>query len=237
MTLTYYGHSVIQIETGGTTLLFDPFIDGNKHADGVVAVEDLTPDVVVLTHAHFDHWGDTPAIVKQCAPQVIGQLEVVNYVKAHLDHENVHPMNTGGSYDFPWGRLTQTYARHSSSFPDGTYGGLASGYLLSAEDLLIYNAGDTCVFPEMERMGRNHRIDLAFLPIGDDFTMGVDEAVEAAKLLKPKRVVPVHYDTFPLIEADVEDWASKMDAAGIDTLVLNPGDTIEFTDEDGDDLD
>ena len=235
MTITYFGHSAIQIETGGTTLLFDPFIDGNKHAEGVVTVDDLKPDAILITHAHFDHWGDTPAIVENCAPQIVGQWEVCEYAKRELGHENVHPMNTGGAWDFDWGRLTQTYARHSSSFADGTYGGLASGYLLHAEDLLIYNAGDTCVFPEMERMGRNHRIDLAFLPIGDDLTMGIDEAVEAAKLLRPKRVVPVHYGTFPLIEVDVDEWASEMDDAGIDTLVLQPGDTIEFTDEDGDD--
>lgn len=233
MTITYYGHSVIQIETDGTTLLFDPFIDGNAHAEGVVTVEDLTPDVLLLTHAHFDHWGDSPAIIESCAPLVVGQLEVVNYVQKTTGHEAVHPMNTGGSWDFDWGRLTQTYARHSSSFPDGTYGGLASGYLVHAEDVCLYNAGDTCLFPDMARLGEQHAIDLAFLPIGDDFTMGLDEAVEAAKLLRPKRVVPVHYDTFPLIEVDLDEWASKMDDAGIDTLVLKPGDQIRFADEDG----
>ena len=236
MTITYYGHSVLQIETNGTTLLFDPFIDGNKHTEGVVEIGDLTPDVIVLTHAHFDHWGDTPAIVEACAPLVVGQLEVVNYVKEHLGHEDVHPMNTGGAWDFDWGRLTQTYARHSSSFPDGTYGGLASGYLLQAENTCIYNAGDTCLFDEMARIGQQHAIDLAFLPIGDDFTMGIDEAVEAAKLLRPGRVVPVHYDTFPLIEADVDAWASKMKDAGLDTLVLQPGDQVQFADEDGGDV-
>ena len=235
MTITYYGHSAIQIVTNGTTLLFDPFIDGNPHAEGVVTAADLSPDVILITHAHFDHWGDTPALVERCAPLVVGQWEVCEYTKRETGHETVHPMNTGGAWDFEWGRVTQTYARHSSSFQDGTYGGLASGYLLRAEDLLIYNAGDTAVFPEMERMGRMHRIDLAFLPVGDDLTMGVDEAVEAAKLLRPKRVVPVHYDTFPLIEADMDDWSSKMDEAGIEPLVLKPGDTLELTDEDGDD--
>ena len=235
MTITYFGHSAIQIETGGTTLLFDPFIDGNSHAEGVVTVGDLSPDVILITHAHYDHWGDTPAIAERTGAQIVGQWEVCEYAKREHGHENVHPMNTGGTWDFAWGRVTQTYARHSSSFADGTYGGLAGGYLLHAEDLLIYNAGDTALFPDMERIGRTHRIDLAFLPIGDDLTMGLDDAVEAARRLRAKRVVPVHYGTFPFIEVDVDAWASKMDDAGLEALVMQPGDTVELTDEDGDD--
>ena len=227
MTLTYYGHSVIQIETEGTTLLFDPFISGNPHCEGVLTADDVSPDVLLLTHAHGDHYGDTEAIVKRVGPQVVGPYEVVQYVAKQTGHEAIHPMNAGGAWDFDWGRLTNTYARHSSSFPDGTYGGLASGYILEAEGKVVYNTGDTCRFAEMAWIGEQYEIDLLFVPIGDDFTMGPDEAVEAVKMLRPARVVPVHYNTFPYIETDPEAFARKVRQAGAEADVLAPGASLE----------
>lgn len=227
MTVTYYGHSVVQIETNGTTLLVDPFITGNPHCQGVAEAGDFLPDVLLLTHAHGDHYGDTESIVKRAAPKVVAAYEVVQYVSKQTGHEDIHPVNTGGAWSFDWGRLTFTYARHSSSFPDGTYGGLAGGFVLEAEGKTVYLAGDTCRFAEMAWLGEQFDIDLAFLPIGGDLTMGPDEAVEAARMVGAARVVPIHYNTMPVIEADPEAFVASLQAAGLDGCALSPGESME----------
>lgn len=227
MTVTYFGHSAFQIETEGTTLLFDPFITGNTHTEGAVSPGDLSPDVILLTHAHGDHFGDTLDIAKRTGALVVGQFEIANYLNAK-GHENTHPMNTGGSWAFDWGHVTNTYARHSSSFPDGTYGGLAGGFLLEIEGKTVYNAGDTCRFAEMAWIGKENDINLCFLPIGDDFTMGIDEAVEAVKMLTPNLTVPVHYNTFPYVMADPAEFVRKMGDAGFEARALESGGTLEL---------
>lgn len=226
MELTYFGHSAFQIETDGTTLLFDPFIDGNKHAEEIVDADDLEPDVVLLTHAHGDHWGNTPDILRRTGAQAVANYEIVQYVQSEVGHENAHPMNTGGSWTFDWGELTMTYARHSSSFPDGTYGGNPNGFILEIEGRTIYNTGDTCRFAEMEYYGRKYDFDLVLLPIGDDFTMGPDEAAECAELLQPELTVPLHYDTFPYIEVDTGEWVDAMVELGLTAQVVDPGETL-----------
>ncbi len=228
MVLTYYGHSAFQIETAGTTLLVDPFITGNKHAEGIVSPDDLNPDVILLTHAHGDHWGDTPDIAARTGALVVGNFEVTNYITDEHGHENIQPMNIGGSWDFDWGRVTMTYAWHSSSFPDGTYGGNPGGYILEIEGRTIYDLADTCPFNEMEWIGEDHDIDLALMPIGDCFTMGARDAVRAARMIRPNLSIPIHYDTFPYIEVDVGEWERLMDAAEFKTRVLNPGETLEL---------
>jgi len=228
MKLTYFGHSAFQIEAGGATLLFDPFITGNPHAEGVVSADDLSPDVLLLTHAHGDHWGDAPAIIERAAPLVIGQFEVTNYVQAQHDHEKVHPMNTGGSAAFDWGRVTMTWARHSSSFPDGTYGGNPAGYIVQLGGVTVYAAGDTDRFAEMAYYGEDFDIDVALLPVGDDFTMGPAEAVKAAKMLKAGLVIPVHWGTFPLLTGDPDDFVERMGAAGMKARRLNPGEVLSL---------
>lgn len=228
MKLTYYGHSAFQIETGGTTILVDPFITGNKHAEGIVEPDDLNPDVIMLTHAHGDHWGDTPGIAKRTGAQVVGNFEVTNYVSEKHGHDNVQPMNTGGSWTFDWGRAKQTYARHSSSFPDGTYGGNPNGYVFEIEGKTIYDLGDTSPFAEMEWIGADLDIDLALMPIGDCFTMGPRDAVRAARMIQPTLSIPIHYDTFPYIEIDVGEWERLMEEAGFKTRVLTPGETLEL---------
>lgn len=228
MKLTYFGHSAFQIETNGTTILVDPFITGNKHAEGIVEPGDLNPDVILLTHAHGDHWGDTPAIAGRTGAQVVGNFEITNYIGSKHDHENVQPMNTGGSWTFDWGTATQTYARHSSSFPDGTYGGNPNGYILEIEGKTIYDLGDTSPFAEMEWIGSDYDIDLALMPIGDCFTMGPRDAVRAARMVKPAVSVPIHYDTFPYIEVDVGEWQRLMSEAGFATDALEPGETLKL---------
>lgn len=226
MKLTYFGHSAFQIETDDRTLLFDPFINDNPHAQGVVTADELEPDVLLLTHAHGDHWGDTPEILENNPDTlVIANFEIVQYVQQELGHENVQPMNTGGAWEFDWGIVTQTYARHSSSFPDGTYGGNPNGFILEIDGQTIYNTGDTCPFAEMEWIGDEYEIDVALMPIGDCFTMGPYDAVRAADLIQPDLSIPLHYDTFPYIEVEMEDWTEAMDEAGFETLVLDAGET------------
>lgn len=226
MKLTYFGHSAFQIETAGATLLVDPFITGNKHAEGVVRVDDLEPTHVFLTHAHGDHWGDTPAIAGRTGAQVVANFEITNYIQQHHDHDNVQPMNTGGSWTFDFGRVTQTFARHSSSFPDGTYGGHPNGFIFEIEGHTIYALGDTDPFSEMAWYGEDFDIDVALMPVGDCFTMGPRGAARAAELLKPSLVVPIHYDTFPYIEIDMDAVTSALRGAGTEPRVLKPGETL-----------
>lgn len=226
MDITFFGHAAIQIETGGITILVDPFITGNKLAEGVITADELNPDVILLTHAHGDHWGDTPSIAQRTGALVVANYEITTYMNRELGYENTHPMNTGGSWQFEWGKVTQTYARHSSSFPDGTYGGNPNGYLLRAEGKCLYLAGDTCAFSEMSCLADENGIDIAFLPIGDDFTMGPEEAIECVEIIKPRLTVPVHYDTFPYIEVDMSRFTDGMRNAGFDARVLAPGELM-----------
>ncbi len=228
MKLTYFGHSAFQIETAGTTILVDPFISGNKHTEGVVEPGDLDPDVIMLTHAHGDHWGDTPAIAKRTGAQVVGTFEIANYIGEKHDHENVQPLNTGGSWSFDWGNVKLTHARHSSSFPDGTYGGSAHGFMFEIEGKTIYDLGDTSLFAEMEWVGADYDVDLALIPVGDCFTMGPRDAVRAAKMIQPNLSIPIHYNTFPYVEIDVGEWERLMEEAGFEPSVLAAGETLEL---------
>lgn len=226
MTLTYFGHSTFQIETNGTTLLFDPFFTDNPHTD--VTPDKLDPDVVLLTHAHFDHFADTQAFVEQGNPLVISCFEIVQYVQQNFNHENIHPLNEGGTLDFDWGTLSSVHARHTSSFPDGTYGGVPAGFILETEGRCIYDLGDTAPFAEMEWIGDMYDVDLALMPIGDVFTMGIDGAVDSADMIQPALTVPIHYDTFPPIKVDMDDFIEEMDDAGFDVRVLDAGETMEL---------
>lgn len=226
MELTFFGHSALQIKTQGTTLLFDPFISDNPLASSVVQTEDLNPDVILLTHAHGDHWGDTASIALRTGALVVANYEICEYIKREHKHPRVHSMNTGGTWKFDWGRVTFTHARHSSSFPDGTYGGNPNGMILHLEGKCIYNLGDTSAFAEMAWIGEDHDVDVALMPIGDCFTMGPAGAVRAASMIKPKLSIPMHYDTFPPIEVEMEEWESGMKEKGFGVKVLSPGETI-----------
>lgn len=227
MKLTYFGHSAFQLELQGTTILVDPFITGNKHTEGVVTPEELNPDVILLTHAHGDHWGDTLDIARRTGAQLVANYEIIQYA-ARNGHENGHSLNTGGAWTFDWGRVTLTFARHSSSFPDGTYGGHPNGFIVQAEGKTLYNTGDTDPFYEMTWIGEDYDVDVLLLPIGDCFTMGPAGAVRAAQMIQPKLAVPLHYNTFPPIEVDTDAWARDMAEAGLNTKVLAPGETLDF---------
>ena len=227
MKVSFHGHSVVMIETNGTTILFDPFINGNGQTD--LKVEDVHPDVIILTHGHGDHLGDTVELAKKHDALVIGSAEMAHYLGTQ-GVERTHGMNIGGAYEFEFGKVKLTTAFHSNSFitNDGQiiYLGMPSGVLFTAEGKTVYHAGDTALFSDMKLIGERHPIDLAFLPIGDNFTMGPEDAALAAEYLRAKQVVPIHYNTFPPIKQDPQKFLDLL--ISCNGKVLVPGDYIEL---------
>lgn len=202
MKVSYHGHSIVKIETGETTILIDPFITGNELTDLTVAEQ--KPDVILLTHGHNDHVGDTVEIAKASDALIIAPNELAVYLG--LQGLRTHGMNIGGAKQFDFGTVKFTKAFHSSSYQteedEFIYTGMPAGILFTAEGKTIYHAGDTSLFGDMKMIGERHPIDVAFLPIGDNFTMGPEDAAYAVELLNPKVTVPVHYNTFPPIQQD-----------------------------------
>lgn len=226
MEISYHGHSVVKIMTDTHTILIDPFITGNGQTDLDAAKEKV--DVILVTHGHNDHLGDTVDLAKRNNATVIATFELANYVESF--GINVHAMGIGGSYDFEFGTVKFTQAFHSSSFTteDGEiiYGGMPAGVLFTSEGKTIYHAGDTALFGDMKLIGERNNIDVAFLPIGDNFTMGPEDAAYAVKLLKPQIVVPVHYNTFPPIKQDPQIFKNLVETAEVQ--VLSAGDYVQW---------
>lgn len=224
--VSYHGHSVVKIEVGETTLLIDPFITGNELTD--LEVVDQKPDVILLTHGHNDHVGDTVAIAKASNALVIAPNELAVYLG--LQGLNTHGMNIGGSKQFDFGTVKFTKAFHSSSYQteenEFIYTGMPAGILFTAEDKIIYHAGDTSLFGDMKMIGERHPIDLAFLPIGDNFTMGPEDAAYAVQLLNPKVTVPVHYNTFPPIQQDPQNFKQLVTSHTVS--ILQAGESLDL---------
>ena len=222
--VTYHGHACLSIAGGGAQLLLDPFLSGNPRSD--VGPEEVEADYILVSHAHGDHLGDTVDIARRTGATVISNAEIAGYCAAQ--GLQVHAMHIGGGYGFPFGRVQLTIAHHGSSFPDGSYGGNPAGFLLTIENQTIYFAGDTGLTYDMMLIGE-HGIDLAILPIGDNYTMGPDDALRAAQLLRPRIVVPIHYDAFPVIQQDPDAFlarvASETGAAG---QTLKPGESLRL---------
>ena len=215
-TLTYYGHSTWALETKGTTILIDPFFAGNPQAS--VAAGDVQANFIILTHAHGDHYGDTVDIAKRTGATLISNFEIVNYCQKQ-GVANAHPLHLGGGHAFPFGRVKLTVAHHGSSFPDGTYGGNPAGVVVEFEGKRLYDAGDTALFSDMGLIGQPG-LDVALLPIGDNFTMGPEDATAAAKLLHARTVIPEHYNTWPLIVQDPEAFKRKVEASTESKVVI-----------------
>lgn len=224
MHIRFLGQSGFQIDIGSQHVVIDPFLTGNPNTD--VRVDEVEADYVLLSHAHGDHYGDTPAIAAGNDAVVVSSAEVAGYVEARGMRS--HGMNVGGGHDFPFGRLRFTPAWHSNSFTDGTYAGMPMGCVIEADGLRVYHAGDTALFSDMRLIGRGG-IDLALLPIGDNFTMGPDDAIEAIRLLEPKQVIPMHYDTFDVIRQDAEAFKRRVESeTDARCLVLRPGDAVDL---------
>lgn len=225
MRLSYHGHSIVKIITGDYTILIDPFIQGNALTD--LIVEEEKPDVILLTHGHNDHVGDTVEIAKACDALVIAPNELAVYLG--LQGVKTHGMNIGGAKEFAFGTVKFTQAFHSSSYQTEDnifiYTGMPAGILLTVEGKTIYHAGDTALFSDMALLGKRHPIDVAFLPIGDNFTMGPEDAAYAVELLNPKVAVPIHFNTFPPIEQDPEKF--KVLVTAHEVKIMTVGEELE----------
>jgi len=223
MKTTYYGHASFELETGGKKLLFDPFISHNPLAKAI-DVNSLRPDYILISHGHGDHVADLEAIQKNSGAKVICIAEIAGWL-GNKGIENVHGMNIGGGYDFDFGRVKMVYALHSSSMPDGAYGGSPAGFVLSIEGKKIYYAGDTALTMDMKLLA-DENLDWAYLPIGDNYTMGVGDAIKAAGFINCKNIIGMHYDTFPVIKIDKDEVQKKFTNAGLNLKLLTIGETM-----------
>jgi len=224
--LTWYGHATLGLETGGYKLLIDPFFSGNPAAS--LAASQASPDFILVSHGHGDHVGDAIPIAKRCGATVICNFEIANW----LEKQGIqaHAQHIGGGHQHPFGYLKLTQAMHGSALPDGSYGGNPAGFLLTTNTgKKIYMACDTGLFGDMHLIGEEG-IDLAVLPIGDNFTMGPADALRAVKLLQPRHVIPVHYNTWGLIAQDPVAWATRVEAeTPTKAHVLKPGGTFTIS--------
>ncbi len=221
MTFTFYGHACFGIDTGSEKLLFDPFLTGNGAAS--VTAEDVPADYILISHGHGDHFGDADAIATRTGAEVVAIPEVLGMFTRTPAAE--HPMNLGGSVELPFGRVTMTPALHSA----GVAGGVACGFLIQFKNgVNFYYSGDTALFSDMALIGKKAPIHYAALPIGDNYTMGPEDAVAAARLLGAKRVIPIHYNTWPIIAQDPERFAALAEEAGVAAHILAPGETLSL---------
>jgi len=223
--LTWYGHATLGLNVGKYQLLIDPFFTGNPTA--AISVNETHADYILITHGHGDHVGDAQSIAKRDNATIISNFEISNWFEAQ--GYQTHAQHLGGGYQHPFGYLKLTLALHGSALPDGSYGGNPAGFLLTTPDgKKIYMAGDTGLFGDMTLTG-DEGIDLAVIPIGDNYTMGPDDALRAVKLLRPKVVVPIHYNTWPLIEQDPQTWKARVEAeTNTKVVVLKPGESLEL---------
>ena len=226
MKITFYGQNTLAIEVSGKYIIIDPFISGNPLSKDKVDVNSLKADYILLTHAHEDHILDVETLAKNTNATIVSNYEIA----MHFQDKgfNVHPMNHGGNWKFDFGNVKYVNAIHTSSFPDGSNGGQPGGFVIEGEHKNIYIAGDTALTMDMKLIPMITKLDLAILPIGDNFTMGVEDAIIASDFVECDKVLGVHYDTFGYIEIDHEVAKKKFYDAGKDLMLLEIGESIEL---------
>jgi L-ascorbate metabolism protein UlaG (beta-lactamase superfamily) len=227
MKLTYYGHSCFLVEVQGKKILFDPFISPNELAKGIVSADDIECDYILISHGHADHIADAVSIAKRTGATCVAAYEVYEWLTKQ-GVEKAHPMNTGGKWKFDFGTVRCVSAQHSSSLPDGSYGGNPMGFIVHTEEGDFYYSGDTALTIDMQLIPGWSELSFAVLPIGDNFTMDAEDAAVAAEFCEATRVVGVHYDTFGFIKIDHDAAKEIFAAAGVELLLPAIGESIEL---------
>ena len=224
MKLKYFAHSAFQITAdNGKIILIDPFLDGNPNS--TVKSDDVKADYIILSHAHGDHLGDSFKIAKRENPLFICVNELANYCASK--GFKAHNMHIGGGYDFDFGRVKFTIAHHGSQTPDGVYAGEPAGIIIS-NGKTLYHTGDTGLFYDMKLIGEMNSIDYMLIPIGDNFTMGITDALKAVEFVNPKTVIPMHFNTFDVIAVDPKEFKKKVEEKGINCIIMGFGEEIEL---------
>lgn len=223
LTYTYYGHSCVLLDDGKYKVLTDPFLKGNPKA--AIKAEDVECDYILVSHAHGDHLGDAPEIAKRTGATIIAIPEVIGVCQEKAGDIKAHGMNLGGSVTLPFGKVRMTLALHSS----GVAGGCACGFVIQMGGKNVYFAGDTALFQDMQLIGRKDSLDYSLLPIGDNYTMGLEDAAKAAQWLNTAHVIPIHYDTWPVIAQDVESYKQATEeSTRAKVHIVKPGESIEL---------
>ncbi len=226
MKLTFLGHATVMVEIGGKKILFDPFITPNKLASHI-DINEIDADYIFVSHGHEDHVYDVEAIAKKTGAKIVSNFEIINWFETK-GCNNTHPMNTGGSWKFDFGTVKSVAAVHSSTMPDGKSGGCPNGFVFETPHGNFYYAGDTALTMDMKLIPLQTELDFAILPIGDNFTMGVEDAILAAQFVAVNRVLGMHFDTFGYIEIDHQLAKSKFEEANIELKMLKIGESTEF---------
>lgn len=225
MKITFYGQSSLGIEVAGKNIIVDPFISANEMASHI-NIDELKADYILITHAHGDHVLDVETIAKRTGATIVSNAEIATYYEKKGFKS--HPMNHGGSWKFDFGSVKYVSAIHSSSFPDGTYGGNPGGFVIENEHKNIYIAGDTALTFDMKLIPLRTKLDLAILPIGNNFTMDIEDAIIASDFVECDKVLGYHYDTFGYIKIDHEEAKKKFFDKGKDLMLLEIGASLEL---------